>query len=54
MKAMDGFRAAGARRVHLEVTADNAGAVAMYRRHGFRARKTIYKPARVPVPVLAE
>lgn len=43
LQAMHGFRACGAHRVHLEVTASNESAIRLYRRLGFRFRKTIYK-----------
>ena len=43
LQAMHGFRRAGLQRVILEVTAQNAGAIRLYRRLGFRSRKTIYK-----------
>lgn len=51
VKALAGFAAAGARRAFLEVTAQNAPAVRMYRGLGFRCTRTIYKavPAREPV-----
>lgn len=42
-KALDGFRQAGLRRAYLEVTAENASAVQMYRAVGFRRSKTLYK-----------
>lgn len=42
-KAMSGFRGAGLRRAYLEVTAENCGAVLMYRDAGFRRAKTLYK-----------
>ena len=52
-RALAGFRAGGARRVYLEVTAQNGPAVRMYRAFGFKSRRTIYKaaPAVEPVPV---
>ncbi len=42
-KALEGFHAAGLRRAYLEVTAENAGAVQLYRSVGFRRSKTLYK-----------
>jgi GNAT superfamily N-acetyltransferase len=42
-KALAGFRQAGLQRVYLEVTAENSGAVQMYRNVGFRRAKTLYK-----------
>jgi ribosomal protein S18 acetylase RimI-like enzyme len=42
-----GFRDAGIRRVYLEVTAQNTGAVRLYQRLGFRLIKTVYKAADV-------
>ena len=42
-KALDGFRLAGLRRAYLEVTAENTGAVRLYREMGFRKAKTHYK-----------
>ncbi len=51
LKALAGFTAAGAPRAFLEVTASNQTAVAMYRRHGFRAYKTIYRGVEVRPPV---
>lgn len=50
LKAIEGFRNVGARRVLLEVTADNESAVRIYRRIGFRCRKTLYKPVVAPPP----
>ena len=44
LQALHGFRRAGLGRVFLEVTAQNDGAIRLYRRLGFRCRKTIYKP----------
>jgi len=42
-QAMIGFRGAGLRRAYLEVTAENSGAVMLYRDAGFRRAKTLYK-----------
>ncbi|MBX6313246.1 MAG: GNAT family N-acetyltransferase [Isosphaeraceae bacterium] len=42
-KALEGFSQAGLRRVYLEVTAENAPAVRLYRDIGFRRAKTLYK-----------
>ena len=41
--ALQGFRQAGIGRVYLEVTAQNDGAVRLYRRLGFVTVKTVYK-----------
>jgi mycothiol synthase len=43
LQALDGFRRAGLKRALLEVTANNEGAIRLYRRLGFRRRKTVYK-----------
>jgi ribosomal protein S18 acetylase RimI-like enzyme len=43
LKALYGFWRAGLGRAHLEVTAQNDAAIRLYRRVGFRCRKTIYK-----------
>jgi ribosomal protein S18 acetylase RimI-like enzyme len=43
LQALQGFRRAGLGRAFLEVTAQNEGAVRLYRRAGFRCRKTVYK-----------
>jgi ribosomal protein S18 acetylase RimI-like enzyme len=43
LKALQGFRRAGLGRAFLEVTAQNEAAVRLYRRLGFRCRKTVYK-----------
>ncbi|MBY0523675.1 MAG: N-acetyltransferase [Gemmataceae bacterium] len=43
LKALEGFRRAGLQRAFLEVTAQNDAAVRLYRRLGFRCRKTVYK-----------
>jgi hypothetical protein len=41
--ALQGFRQVGIRRVYLEVTAHNDGALRLYRRVGFVTVKTVYK-----------
>jgi ribosomal protein S18 acetylase RimI-like enzyme len=41
--ALQGFRQVGIGRVHLEVTAQNDGAIRLYRRLGFVNVKTVYK-----------
>jgi GNAT superfamily N-acetyltransferase len=41
--ALQGFRQVGIRRVYLEVTAHNDGALRLYRRIGFVTVKTVYK-----------
>jgi len=43
LQALAGFRQAGLEKAMLEVTAQNDGAVRLYRKHGFRFRKTTYK-----------
>jgi ribosomal protein S18 acetylase RimI-like enzyme len=43
LQALEGFRRAGLKRALLEVTAQNDGAIRLYRRLGFRRRKTVYK-----------
>ena len=43
LKSLHGFRAAGLRRVYLEVTAENTPAVELYRSVGFRVIRTMYK-----------
>jgi GNAT superfamily N-acetyltransferase len=45
LKALEGFRSYGLGRALLEVTAQNSAAVQLYRRLGFRCRKTLYKAA---------
>jgi ribosomal protein S18 acetylase RimI-like enzyme len=45
MRALQGFRQAGVVRVHLEVTAQNSGAIGLYRRVGFVTVKTVFKAA---------
>jgi hypothetical protein len=41
--SLDGFRSTGIRRVFLEVTAQNTGAIRLYHRLGFITIKTVYK-----------
>lgn len=41
--ALAGFQRAGIARVYLEVTAQNEGAIRLYRRLGFVTVKTVYK-----------
>ena len=43
LRSLAGFRAAGVRRVCLEVTAQNAAAIRLYRRIGFTLVRTVYK-----------
>lgn len=43
LQALHGFLRAGLGRAFLEVTAQNEGAIRLYRRLGFRCRKTLYK-----------
>src|SRR5207247_5583344 len=45
LKALEGFRSYGLGRAFLEVTAQNTAALEVYRRLGFRCRKTLYKAA---------
>lgn len=52
LKALEGFRNSGLKRAFLEVTAQNEGAVRIYRRLGFRSRKTIYKAVETFSPSL--
>ncbi len=47
MKALQGFRRAGLRRAYLEVTAQNDGAIKLYRRLGFVKARTVYKAIEV-------
>ena len=42
-RCLAGFRMHGLRRVSLEVTVENAGAVRLYQRLGFRRVRTVYK-----------
>jgi len=43
LQALHGFRRAGLGKAILEVTAQNEAAVRLYRRVGFRCRKTVYR-----------
>ena len=45
--ALRGFQRAGLQRAFLEVTAQNVGAVRLYRRLGFRCVRTVYKAGEV-------
>ena len=45
--AAQGFRRAGLRRMHLEVTTDNTAAIRLYERLGFRRARVVYKAAEV-------
>ncbi len=47
-QAVDGFRRAGLARAFLEVTAQNEGAVRLYRRMGFSKARTVYKAVDFP------
>lgn len=47
VRALAGFQKAGIRRVFLEVTSLNAGAIKLYERLGFRHAKTVYKAVEV-------
>lgn len=49
--ALLGFRQAGARKVFLDVTAENRRAVLLYTRLGFRRVKTLYKAVEVACAV---
>jgi ribosomal protein S18 acetylase RimI-like enzyme len=42
-RGLEGFRRAGLARVYLEVTAQNDGAIRLYRRLGFTTVKTVFK-----------
>jgi ribosomal protein S18 acetylase RimI-like enzyme len=43
LKALQGFQRAGLREAFLEVTAQNEGAIRLYRRLGFHKARTVYK-----------
>jgi ribosomal protein S18 acetylase RimI-like enzyme len=45
LKALEGFRKVGLNQVHLEVTAENDGAIRLYHRLGFVTVKTVFKVA---------
>ena len=45
--ALQGFRLAGCRLVHLEVTVHNVAAIRLYERLGFRTAETLFKIAEV-------
>jgi len=47
IRSLEGFRQAGLCRVHLEVTAENEGAIRLYWRLGFVTVKTVFKVAEV-------
>lgn len=47
VRALAGFQKTGVRRVYLEVTSLNAGAIKLYERLGFRHAKTVYKAVEV-------
>jgi ribosomal protein S18 acetylase RimI-like enzyme len=47
LAALAGFRRAGLARVYLEVTADNEGAIRLYRRLGFATVRTVFKAVEV-------
>lgn len=49
MRALGGFRRVGLKRAFLEVTADNVGAIRLYRRLGFVTVKTVFKPVELAV-----
>lgn len=48
LKALDGFRRSKLEYGTLEVTAQNTGALRIYRRVGFRRARTLYKAVEVP------
>lgn len=50
LRSLAGFRAAGIRRVYLEVTAQNAAAIRLYRRVGFTPFRTVYKTVEAAYP----
>lgn len=45
--AAQGFREAGLRRMHLEVTTDNTAAIRLYERLGFKRSNVVYKACEV-------
>jgi ribosomal protein S18 acetylase RimI-like enzyme len=54
LRALHGFREVGVVKAVLEVTARNGGALELYRRLGFRARRTVYKTAEQNPALVAE
>ncbi len=46
-RALRGFQQAGLKRVYLEVTAQNSGAIRLYHRLGFTTVKTVFKAVEV-------
>ncbi|MBL8827867.1 MAG: GNAT family N-acetyltransferase, partial [Planctomycetaceae bacterium] len=48
LKALEGFHRAGLQRAFLEVTAQNEGAIRLYRRLGFHKARTVYKAVEQP------
>jgi hypothetical protein len=46
-RCAQGFRIAGLRRMHLEVTTDNTAAIRLYERLGFKRAQVVYKAAEV-------
>jgi ribosomal protein S18 acetylase RimI-like enzyme len=52
LQALHGFRVARLPQAVLEVTAENSSAVRIYRRIGFRCRKTVYKAVETPIYAL--
>jgi ribosomal protein S18 acetylase RimI-like enzyme len=52
LQCLHGFRRYGLKRVFLEVTAENKGAVELYARVGFHHARTSYRSVDVPDPVL--
>jgi mycothiol synthase len=47
LKSLEGFRSVGLTRAFLEVTAQNEGAIRLYRRVGFRKARTVFKAVEV-------
>lgn len=47
LQSLDGFRRSGLQRAFLEVTAQNDGAIRLYRRLGFRKARTVFKAVEV-------
>ena len=43
LHSLSGFHRTGVQRVYLEVTAQNQGAIRLYRRIGFATIRTVYK-----------